>query len=285
MRLRIGGVPEHFNLPWRRLLDSGPLAREGVDASWEDYPGGSGAMREALQAGRLDLGVLLTEGAVAGIANGGAFRIVSVYTESPLLWGVHVPAGSAFRALDDVRGARYAISRFGSGSHLMAFALAQQRGWPFDELRFVAVDDLDGAVRAFERRTADVFLWEKFMTKPLVDSGRFRRVGEFGAPWPAFVVAASDSALATMSDAIARVLAAVLDAAAKFRADPGAAAEISRRFGLTQGDAAEWLQRTQWAGRVGFEAEALERAAALLQAAGLVPAGRIAPLTEELGSA
>ena len=51
----------------------------------------------------------------------------------------------------------------------------------------------------FASGNADVFFWEKFMTKPLVDAGRFRRVGEFVAPWPAFVVCASNSALASTS--------------------------------------------------------------------------------------
>jgi ABC-type nitrate/sulfonate/bicarbonate transport system substrate-binding protein len=271
--LKIGGVPEHFNLPWQRVLASGELRDAGIDATWEEYPGGSGAMREALDAGRLDVGVLLTEGAVAGIANGAAFRIVSVYTETPLLWGVHVPAASLFESIDDVRGGVFAISRFGSGSHLMAFALSEQRGWPFDELRFAAVGDLQGAVAAFERGDAEVFLWEKFMTKPLVDAGRFRRVGEFGAPWPAFVVAASNAAAETRRDEIAATLAEVFTAAERFRTDPASAAEISSRFGLAPGDALAWLARTRWAREVRLDADAFARAAAVLHQADLIPAG------------
>ncbi|HET7131014.1 MAG TPA: ABC transporter substrate-binding protein, partial [Gammaproteobacteria bacterium] len=191
--LRIGGVPEHFNLPWHRALEA--AASGGVQAQWQDFPDGSGAMAEALSEQRLDAAMLLTEGAVAGIARGGNFKIVSLYTESPLLWGIHVPASSRFRAVADIAGARYAISRRGSGSHLMAFVHARERGWPLD-LELVLVRNLEGAVEAFATGTADVFFWEKFMTKPLVDDGRFRRVGDFTAPWHAFVVCASDAALA-----------------------------------------------------------------------------------------
>jgi ABC-type nitrate/sulfonate/bicarbonate transport system substrate-binding protein len=271
--LKIGGVPEHFNLPWRHVLASGDLRGIGIDAVWEDYPGGTGAMRDALDTGRLDVAMLLTEGAVAGIANGAAFRIVSVYTETPLIWGVHVPAASLFEGTEDVRGGLFAISRYGSGSHLMAFALAEQRGWPLDQLRFVPVRDLEGAVKAFERGDAEVFLWEKFMTQPLVDGGRFRRVGEFEAPWPAFVVAASHEAAETRRDEIAAVLARVFVAAEGFRTDSDAPREISARFGLTLGDAAAWLRRTRWASAARVDAGAFARAAALLHAANLIPSG------------
>ena len=62
-RLRIGGVPEHFNLPWLRLAESGALDDLGV--AWRDVPEGSGAMAAALRAGELDAAMLLTEGAVS----------------------------------------------------------------------------------------------------------------------------------------------------------------------------------------------------------------------------
>jgi len=53
--LRIGGVPEHFNLPWRLLLESGALRRAGIDASWEAFFGGTGDMVAALDSDQLDM--------------------------------------------------------------------------------------------------------------------------------------------------------------------------------------------------------------------------------------
>jgi ABC-type nitrate/sulfonate/bicarbonate transport system substrate-binding protein len=278
--LRIGGVPEHFNLPWHLALEA--AASGGVQAQWQDFPDGSGAMAEALSEQRLDAAMLLTEGAVAGIARGGNFKIVSLYTESPLLWGIHVPASSRFRAVADIAGARYAISRRGSGSHLMAFVHARERGWPLD-LELVLVRNLEGAVEAFATGTADVFFWEKFMTKPLVDDGRFRRVGDFTAPWPAFVVCASDAALARHGPALRELLAAVLERAATFAASPSAAGQVAARYGLEPGDAADWLAATRWAARVGVERHAIEPVVDALRAASLVDAAftadrAIAPL-------
>ncbi|HEX5419027.1 MAG TPA: ABC transporter substrate-binding protein [Gammaproteobacteria bacterium] len=272
-------MPEHFNLPWQHLLRSPELHESGVEVEWEDYPAGSGAMRDALDEGRLDLAMLLTEAAAAGIGNGAAFRVVSLYTQTPLIWGIHVPASSASRSVEEIRGARYAISRFGSGSHLMAFVLSEQKAWPADELRFVLVENLDGAIGAFERGAADIFLWEKFMTKPLVDAGRFRRLGELRAPWPAFVVCASERALRDRAGAIAWVLGKVFEAAGRLITDPAAAAEeIAERYGLRSEDAAEWLRATRWAQAVQLDQGALSRASASLQSAGLIPAGPLPQL-------
>ena len=264
--MKIGGVPEHFNLPWLRLVESRALDDLGV--SWRDVPEGSGAMAAALRAGELDAAMLLTEGAVAGAAAGG-FKIVSLYTVSPLIWGIHVPASSNLHAVDDLRGRRYAISRRGSGSHLMSFVHARERGWSTDELDFVVVGTLQGASEAFASGNADVFFWEKFMTKPLVDSGKFRRVGEFVAPWPAFVVCAADAALATRKP-IAAALGRALEAAADLAADRNAAVQIADRYGLLPGDAREWLAATRWAARPGIRTEQIAPAVEQLAALGLI---------------
>src|SRR5688572_30158925 len=193
IQLRIGGVPEHFNLPWHLAREAGRFEHLGIEVAWRDYPGGSGAMAKALREGELDAALLLTEGAVAAVADGVPLAIVSRYTDSPLIWGIHVPAASRFLEVDELEGARYAISRTGSGSHLMAAVHARVQGWPVAGLALVTVGNLEGAVAAFAAGHADVFFWEKFMTKPLVDAGKFRRVGEFTAPWPAFVVCAARS--------------------------------------------------------------------------------------------
>src|SRR5205823_3383499 len=95
-----------------------------------------------------------------------------------------------------------------------------------DDLDFVIVGTLHGAIDAFASGNADVFFWEKFMTKPLVDAGKFRRVGEFVAPWPAFVVCASSSALATRKP-IHAALGRALNAASELSASPSAAAAIA----------------------------------------------------------
>ena len=54
-----------------------------------------------------------------------------------------------FKQLSDLKGQRAAISRFGSGSHLMAYVNAMELGWDTrSDLEFEVVKDLDGAVEA-----------------------------------------------------------------------------------------------------------------------------------------
>jgi ABC-type nitrate/sulfonate/bicarbonate transport system substrate-binding protein len=269
IKIRIGGVPEHFNLPWHLALEAGRLAAADVDCQWRDYAGGSGAMAKALRDGELDAALLLTEGAVAGIADGG-FRVASGYTDSALGWGIHVPAAAPFRSVDELRGARYAVSRQGSGSHLMAFVHARSQGWPVETLRFVVVGDLAGAAAAFAAGTADAFFWEKLMTKPLVDSGAFRRVGEFTAPWPAFVVCVADRANAAQRFALARALGVVLDEAQRLQRRPDAAQLIAGRYGLAAADVAEWLAATRWRSRAGIAPEDLSAACSALNELGVL---------------
>lgn len=268
--LRVGGVPEHFNLPWLLALEAHRFAPLGIDLTWRDYPGGSGAMAKALRDGELDTALLLTEGAVAGVADGAPFKVASLYVESPLSWGIHVPAASRLKSVADVRGARYAISRRGSGSHLMAVVHARAQGWPVAGLDFVTVGNLDGAVEAFASGTADVFFWEKLMTQPLVDAGRFRRVGEFVAPWPAFVVCVADAANREQRDALTRALTLVLGEAAALRARPDAAAVIAARYGLAESAVTQWLATTRWSARVSVASRDLEPACAALSSLGVL---------------
>jgi sulfonate transport system substrate-binding protein len=269
--LRIGGVPEHFNLPWHLALAERRFEQSGIDVVWRDYPGGSGAMAKALREGELDAALLLTEGAVAAVTDGVALDIVSLYTDSPLVWGIHVPAASRFRTVAELAGARYAISRLGSGSHLMAVVHARTQGWPVDGLSLVTVGNLDGAVAAFQAGTADVFFWEKLMTKPLVDAGRFRRLGEFTAPWPAFVVCASRTLDATQRAALGRVVGIALDAARALRARPDAAQLIAARYGLRADDVAGWLDTVRWSERVGVTASDVVPACMALGSLGVLP--------------
>ena len=258
-------------MPWHLALQGRRFEQLGVDVSWRDYAGGSGAMAKALRDGELDAALLLTEGAVAAVSDGVPLEIISLYTDSPLVWGIHVPAASRFRGVAELQGARYAISRAGSGSHLMAFVHARAEGWGVERLTLVTVGNLDGAVTAFESGRADVFFWEKFMTKPLVDAGKFRRIGEFTAPWPAFVVCAARSIGTAQRSALARVVAAALDEARALRARADAAQLIAARYGLAARDVEEWLKTTRWSARVGVAASAVAPACTALGTLGVLP--------------
>ena len=92
MKIRIGGVPEHFNFPWHYGIKKGYFQKEGIEVEWHDFPGGTGAMSEALKNNELDMAILLTEGAVKEIIQGANFKISKTYVDTPLVWGIHTSA-------------------------------------------------------------------------------------------------------------------------------------------------------------------------------------------------
>ena len=254
--VRVGGVPEHFNLPWHLAMESGAFDEIDIDVNYVEYPGGTGALTKALQSGELDVALVLTEGAVADILNGNDAKLVKVYVESPLIWGIHVASESAIETIDQAMGQRYAISRFGSGSHLMAIVDASERGWPTDKMQFVPVGNLKGARESLPKNQADVFLWEKFMTKPYVDNGEFRRVDCRSVPWPSFVVSVRNDFLHSNRNELRRVLSAVESVASQLMLRADGPRQVSERYDLQLSDTKEWFESTRW--KIGFECPSSE---------------------------
>lgn len=264
-KLRIGGVPEHFNLPWKQALADDAFLAAGFEVEFVDYPGGTGAMNAALRSGDLDAALLLTEGAVLDIVSGSDNRLVSVYVNSPLVWGIHVATSSRIQSVDDIQGKRFAISRHGSGSHLIATVDAAERGFDVTAMQFVVVDNIDGARAALADGRADVFLWEKHMTQPLVDRGEFRRIGERAVPWPAFVVSARVEYLAKHGQVLNTALSIASDYADRLKADAGAAQRIAGAYGIALADAESWLSDVRWSRSRRYPADAIERVVTALR--------------------
>ena len=86
-------------------------------------------MTRELRHGQLDIAVLLTEGMTADIIHGSKVEIVQFYVSSPLTWGLFVDADSRLTKLSDTEEKRFAVSRIGSGSHLMASVFASEYGF------------------------------------------------------------------------------------------------------------------------------------------------------------
>lgn len=264
MSLRIGGVPENVNAPIY-LASENAWADRGI--SFEEFPSGTGAMTRALADDRIDIAVALTEGLVNAIAQGSDFSLLGMYTESPLIWGVHVPAASTWSE-ESLNGARFAISRYGSGSHLMAMVEARRRGWR--DLNFVVVNDLPGAREALESGQADVFLWEKFTTKPLVDSHEWDRIGEWVTPWPAFAIAIRNDVFLQRREDVDLWFKQLQESVAEFAELPNRVDWIADRFGLQPSDVLVWLRGTTWRAEMGVSQSMLTGVLDVLKDAGLV---------------
>lgn len=246
-QINIGGVPEHFNLAWYLTLKNGEYKDEGINLRWHDYSGGTGQMCKGLREGDIDFAVILTEGIIKDIIDGNPSTIIQTFVETPLIWGIHVANHSPYKTINDLRGTKAAISRFGSGSHLMAYINAQNNKWDLEnDLNFEVIKNLEGAVDGLTNNVADYFLWEKFTTKPLVDNGIFRRIDNCTSSWPCFVIAVRTEFLEQNKNDVKTILNIINKTTSSFKAIPSIDKTIANRYHQKLEDVKEWLTLTEW---------------------------------------
>lgn len=249
-KIKVAGVPEHFNLPWHLCIENGEFEAVGLDVEWTDVPEGSGKMCELLATNKVDVAVILTEAIVKYLHENPIAQIVQTYVKSPLYWGIHVASQSKLKELSDLKTQKAAISRFGSGSHLMSFVMADQQGWDTKALEFEIVHHLQGAVDKLTQDNAHYFLWEQWMTKPLVDKEVFRKIGTLPTPWPCFVIAVRKDFLTENSAAIQSMLEVINTTTEEFACIPSMDRTIAARYELPLEDVKAWLHKTQWSSDV-----------------------------------
>jgi len=247
-KIRIGGVPEHFNLPIHLANENGAFKEAGIEIEWKDFGGGTGEMTKALRDEETDVCILLTEGIIFDIINGNPAKIISEYVNTPLCWGIHTSVNNPITEYSQIYNKQYAISRNGSGSHLMAQIDANGQGLSLQKNQFEIIKNLDGALSSLENLDTDVFYWEKFTTKPYVDAGLLKRIGEFPTPWPSFMIAASDTILEKNPDKIATLLEIIHKSCGYFMKNSETVVpQVAERYQLKVQDAENWFHRTEWA--------------------------------------
>lgn len=270
-KVTIGGVPEHFNLAWHLTINNGEFHEKDIELNWRDYPGGTGAMCKALRDEEIDIAVILTEGIIKDIIDGNPSKIVQTFIQTPLIWGIHVAADSSYKTIKDLKGTKAAISRYGSGSHLMTYINAENNNWDLkNELDFKIIDNLNGAIVGLQSGIADYFLWEKFTTKPLVDNGTFRHLGNCPTPWPCFVIAARKKFIETNIDELKTILNIINKTTSEFKDIPSIDKTIANTYNQKIEDVQEWLKLTEWSQKL-IEKETLLNAQKHLFLLNIIP--------------
>jgi sulfonate transport system substrate-binding protein len=244
--LKVGGVPEHFNYPWYLTLKNKEYTKNNINLRWQDYPGGTGQMCKALREDALDIAIVLTEGIIKDISNGNPSKIVQTFVKSPLIWGIHVGTKSKFKTIKDLEHATIAISRYGSGSHLMAIVNAHNQGWDVTKLQFKVIKNLEGGIEALTNGEADYFMWEHFTTKPLVDNGTFRIINDCPTPWPCFVIAVRNEVLENNFDEVQKVLEIINAKTKNFKSIKDIDKILAKRYKQKLKDIKKWLKITTW---------------------------------------
>lgn len=243
---KIGGVPEHFNLPWRMAIEEGKFRQENIQLHWSDMGGGTGQMIRGLENKTLDIAVLLTEGVTKAILQGLDAKIIQVYVTSPLHWGIHVPYDSDIQTVDQLKDKTFAISREGSGSHLMSYVKASQEGWDASKLNFNIIGDIYGGLWALENNEAQAFLWEKYTTHPYTEQQKCRYIDEVVTPWPCFVIAVRTEVYEKHKELLTKMCNVVNTKAADLKKNDSVIDLISWRYNLRHGQVENWLNETEW---------------------------------------
>ena len=84
------------------------------------------------------------------------------------------------------------------------------------------------------------------MTKPLVDRGIFRRLGDCPTPWPSFVIAARNDVIEDKTDVLRQILRIINSQTSAFKSLPDVSARLADQFQQKQSDIEQWLRITSW---------------------------------------
>lgn len=231
-------------------------------------------MVQALQSKNIDVGIGLTEGWVAGLGKHGSkagYKLVGTYVESPLCWALSTGAKGDVKSVDDLKGGRIGVSRIGSGSYVMGFVLADQKGWlrpgktPFEN---VVLNDFKGLRDGVNSGQADFFMWEHFTSKRYYDSAEIRRIGEIYTPWSSWMIVAADPE----DERLESMAANINQGIQHFKENPEEAIEyISTRLDYSAENAREWMKTVRFAEDVqGVDQDVIERTIEILKKAGVI---------------
>jgi len=246
IKIRIGGVPEHFNLPWKLAIENNLFKKEGLEIEWTVFNGGTGQMTKALRNNEVDICILLTEGIISDIVKGNPSKIIGKYLNTPLIWGVFTGIKNPINHYGEIYNSTYGISRFGSGSHLMPIVDANAKKIQLKETQFKIIKNLDGALKSLTNLETDAFYWERYTTKPYVDSGILKHLGDYITPWPCFMIVATDSIIAKEKEALKKLLDVIYFTNKQFMTSLTAISEVSERYNQKMEDVENWFHATEW---------------------------------------
>ncbi|KAH0396187.1 periplasmic binding protein-like II, partial [Aureobasidium melanogenum] len=237
-----------------------------------------GALTASLKDNSIDVAIGLTEGFVADLGKTNAsketpaYKLVGTYVESPLCWAISVGNKSSINNENELNGKRVGVSRIGSGSYVMSYVLADQKGWlekskkPFEVVPLGDFKALRHGVNEGDK--ADFFMWEHFTTKKFYDNGELKRVGDIYTPWPSWMIVARDAKDKKLED-----MAEKLNQGVKyFREHQEESVEhITGTMEYSQEDANAWLKTVKFADDVrGVESSVVEHTISILKKGGVL---------------
>lgn len=198
-------------------------------------------------------------------------------------WALSAGKDSKHNSIDTLQNTNVAISRYGSGSHIMAYVLADQREWlkkgeqPFE---FTVLNNFKNMRDGVNEGKCDYFMWETFTTKPYHDSGEIKRIGQITPPWPAFMFAAHTDLLAKDKQGLVKVLKAIEKATEVFmdQKEDESIKHVMRILEYPEEDVRRWFKTVRYA----EDSQQVSRSAINVTLSTLLKAGVITEPTKSI---
>jgi aliphatic sulfonates family ABC transporter substrate-binding protein len=147
----------------------GALAARGLDVDWVEFPGGT-QLLEAMQAGRIDLGVVGEGPPVVAQAARAPIVYLGAEPPAPEDEAIIVPADSPIASVADLKGKTIALNK-GANVELLLLRALEEAGLRADDVRIAFVPPM-GARAAFEGREIDAWaIWNPLLASMLHSGG------------------------------------------------------------------------------------------------------------------
>jgi len=221
------------------------LAAEHVKVEWAEFPGGI-QLVEALQAGRIDLGVTGEAPPIFGQAAGAPLVYLAAEPAAPEAEAIVVKTSSPVHAVADLKGKKLVVNK-GSNAHFLVVKALQEAGIPYSDVQVTYAPPADGRA-AFEAGRVDAWaIWDPFYAVAQEAGGvRVLRDGKGLVRNTGFYVG-TRTFTAAHPEIVRHFLDAIRSTDARVTAHPKeVAATLAPQLGLPEGILEKALTRSPW---------------------------------------
>jgi ABC-type nitrate/sulfonate/bicarbonate transport system substrate-binding protein len=177
---------------------------------------------QALATGDADVGIDAPNRLIGAIRQGLDATIVGPTIGS---WNQYLVAAKQIGAdaPDDLRGATFGITAFGSAGHFSTVKIAQELGWSESDYSVVTMGSLDGLTAGLQNGTIDAFMWSAFPAFTLEKQGYVDVVGsvrDLVGPNPLVVIAVRNEVIEERPGAVRAFCRGYYEANSTLQRDP-----------------------------------------------------------------
>lgn len=162
----------------------------------------------------------------------------------------------------------------------MSYVLADSRGWldpssGKDPFEVVPIGDFAALRKSVNEDKADFFMWEHFTTRKYWENDEVKRVGDIETPWPSWVIAARETAKASLPDMMDKINEGI----GHFKEHPDEAVDyITSNMHYSKADAEQWMNTVRFPDDVrGVSRDMVQNTITILRKASVLKSDTVGP--------